>query len=102
MFGHENGKGTIVVDGREVAHTHQCVHGGEHFEVVKGSGKRRGWCGRCGGPTCGAPVCDPCVPFEVQLEFMEGTLNAVNRKYVPEWLEVQRRRGVDVGKLFIK
>jgi hypothetical protein len=62
--------GAILMDGQEVAHTLQCVHCGNHFISMKGSGKIRGWCRRCNGPICG-PKCHVCVPFEKQLEAME-------------------------------
>lgn len=63
--------GVIVVDGREVADTKQCVHCGCHFVMVKGSGKVRGWCPTCLGITCGRRECDPCLPFEKRLDLYE-------------------------------
>ncbi len=63
--------GAILVDGVQVATTHQCCHCGGHFTSVKGSGTRRGFCLKCMRVTCGAPECDPCVPFEKKLEMME-------------------------------
>lgn len=63
--------GAIVADGREVAHTMQCCHCGNHFVSIKGSGKRRGFCHGCMKVTCGAGECDPCIPFEKKLELME-------------------------------
>lgn len=48
--------------------TLQCVHCGRHWTIVPGSGRVRGFCGRCNGPTCG-PRCDgKCVPEELMLE----------------------------------
>jgi len=68
--------GAILVDGVQVASTHQCCHCGGHFVSVKGSGKTRGFCLRCSKVTCGAPECDPCIPFEKKLESLEGVRNA--------------------------
>lgn len=50
--------------------THQCVHCGGHFLLVRGSGKLRGYCARCDGLVCG-PGCAECVPTEVLLENIE-------------------------------
>lgn len=63
--------GAILVDGVQVATTHQCCHCGGHFTSVKGSGTRRGFCLKCMRVTCGASECDPCVPFEKKLEMIE-------------------------------
>lgn len=63
--------GAVVIGGKQVASTSQCCHCGGHFVMVKGSGKRRGFCMRCGQITCGAASCDVCVPLEKQLEIME-------------------------------
>lgn len=63
--------GTILVGGREVAHTKQCPHCQEHFISVKGSGKLRGFCMRCMAITCGKQACHICVPFEKKIEAME-------------------------------
>lgn len=59
-------------NGNEIADTLQCCHCGAHFEVVKGSGRKRGFCMCCNGVTCGKPECDLCVPAEQQLENMEA------------------------------
>jgi hypothetical protein len=60
-------------DGRPVERdTLQCVHCQAHWFVEPGSGRRRGFCTRCMGPTCGAAKCDPCAPFLKQLEAMEA------------------------------
>jgi len=48
----------------------QCVHCGTHFPIAPGSGKIRGFCGRCNGPVCG-PRCAECVPIEQWLENRE-------------------------------
>ena len=55
--------------------TLQCVHCGNHWQMVKGSGKVRGFCMRCNGPTCGPQCSAECVPQEKMLEIMEGTRN---------------------------
>lgn len=62
-----NPSGFIFVDGQQVADTLQCVHCQAHFVVVHGSGKKRGWCLNCGGPTC-SPKCADCYPAEKQME----------------------------------
>jgi len=64
-------KGHILVDNRMVADTAQCVHCNGHFQIVRGSGRVRGFCTKCMGPTCGSRECDECVPFEKRLEIME-------------------------------
>ena len=64
--------GGIIVDGRQVASTHQCCHCGMHFTMVKGSGVRRGWCFKCGAVTCGQATCDHCIPLEARLDNAEG------------------------------
>lgn len=66
--------GAFLLDGVEVAHTIQCCHGGEHFVSVRGSGNKRGWCMNCNAMTCGAPACDPCLPFEKRLDLFEKGL----------------------------
>lgn len=74
MFGkgdNRKAKGAILVDGKLVAETHQCVHCGKHFTVQPGSGKMRGFCLKCMGPTCGAKECDICRPYEKQIEEIE-------------------------------
>lgn len=63
--------GAILVDGVQVASTLQCCHCGGHFEVVKGSGTRRGFCLKCGSVTCGDAGCDPCYPVEKRFDDWE-------------------------------
>ena len=63
--------GFIFIDGQEVAETLCCVHCRSHWVPVKGSGKVRGFCRKCMGPTCGSKSCDTCVPFEKRLEQIE-------------------------------
>lgn len=50
--------------------TVQCVHCGGHWVPQPGSGRVRGFCGRCNGPICG-PCCQSCVPTEQLLENLE-------------------------------
>lgn len=64
-------KGHIIVDGNVVADTAQCAHCGMHFQIVRGSGTRRGWCMRCNAPTCGSQVCCKCIPFMKRIDQME-------------------------------
>lgn len=66
--------GYLVVSGPDGTTEHdslQCRHCGGHFLVVPGSGKRRGWCLMCSGPTCGKEGCVQCMPFEKRLEAFE-------------------------------
>ena len=72
-----NPSGFIFVDGVQVADTLQCVHCQAHFVVVKGSGKKRGFCTRCMGPTC-SPQCHECRPAEQQLEEEERRDRLIN------------------------
>ena len=52
--------------------TCQCSHCGCHFGIVKGSGKKRGYCLNCAQITCGRPQCDPCVHFMKKIEAAEA------------------------------
>lgn len=63
--------GAILVDGQQVADTVQCAHCGQHFILQPGSGRRRGFCLKCEGLTCGSASCAPCVPIERRLELRE-------------------------------
>jgi hypothetical protein len=49
-----------------------CAHCGLHFYVTPGSGKRRGFCARCGDVTCGAEKCQECVHWRKKLELIEA------------------------------
>ena len=64
-------KGAFLVDGRHVSDTAQCVHCSAQWEVIVGSGRRRGWCTKCNGMVCGSPNCDWCIPTEARLEAWE-------------------------------
>lgn len=56
--------GALLEDGRQVADLLQCVHCQFVWRVRPGSGRRRGFCTRCQGVTCGKPACMECVPFK--------------------------------------
>jgi hypothetical protein len=64
--------GVIILNGSVVATTKQCCHCGNHFAMIKGSGKKRGYCLKCNSITCGALECCKCVPFEKKLELFEA------------------------------
>ncbi len=64
--------GTILLDGKEIGETLQCVHCGNHWQVLPSSGRKRGWCAICHGPTCGRTVCKLHIPFAAKLEYMEA------------------------------
>ena len=63
----EPGKPTIERD------AYLCCHCQTLCVVIPGSGRTRGWCLKCGQPTCGETACGLCVPLEVRLEAEEGT-----------------------------
>jgi len=71
--------GHIIIDGIERAMTAQCCHCGGHFVVRKGSKRLRGFCSNCSQVTCGAPGCNPCIPFEKKLDLYEKKRLAVLR-----------------------
>lgn len=52
--------------------TVQCCHCQRHWVYVPGSGRKRGFCLKCNGITCGEPACDACVPVEQRLENIEA------------------------------
>lgn len=69
-------KGYIQVvdpEGKTVeGETLMCCHCQMHWIVCLGSGKQRGFCFRCAGPTCGKQQCEvQCIPFERAIEIME-------------------------------
>ena len=53
--------------------TIMCVHCNGHWVVIPGSGRKRDFCRRCMGPTCGpeCPAGTGCVPWEQHIENME-------------------------------
>lgn len=50
-----------------------CVHCRHHWVVKPGSNKKRGFCMKCMGPTCGNKQCDNCVPYMKMIENIEKT-----------------------------
>ena len=53
--------------------TLQCVHCQAHWKVIPGSGRQRGYCLNCDGPTCGKKDCEEkCIPFEKAIEAIEA------------------------------
>jgi len=57
-------------DGREVCgEMLHCVHCGFMWQVKPGSGKKRGFCQKCSGPTCGRTDCDTCIPLMKKLGY---------------------------------
>lgn len=90
MFGHSKNKaaGHITIsssDGTQEFETRQCIHCGKHWVYVPGSGTERGWCMRCHGLTCGAQKCKNCVPYEAQIEIMEGAKEVTARRYLDDY-----------------
>lgn len=54
--------GVLIVESDEADFkTHlamnRCVHCDHRWIVIKGSGRKRGYCQTCAGPTCGRPSC---------------------------------------------
>jgi len=62
--------GFILMDDVEVACTIRCVHGGEHFISIRGSGTKRGYCMNCSGVFCG-PQHANCYHWEKKLDDYE-------------------------------
>ena len=54
--------------------TLQCCHCAKHWEIRPGSGTERGFCLNCNAVTCGSWRCDPCAPWEKQMEQIEEKL----------------------------
>lgn len=73
--------GALLVDGVQVASTLACPHCSGHFTMVRGSGRKRGYCLSCGAVTCGSPECDVCVPVEEKLNYLSG------ERVLPKYLE---------------
>jgi hypothetical protein len=88
MFGFRNGKGAIVVDGKQVGETLQCVHCGMHWEYKPGSGRKRGFCNFCNGVVCGQDYCmSGCYPLEARIELTE----AVDAKDARNEMKIRNR-----------
>lgn len=59
-------------EGKQEGETLSCVHCQYIWKVESGSGRKRGFCFQCAGPTCGKPQCEErCIPFEQALEQIE-------------------------------
>lgn len=60
-------------EGRTTAEgeTLSCVHCQRTWAIQPGSGRSRGFCFHCMGPTCGGAGCQTCTPFERRLEIVE-------------------------------
>jgi uncharacterized ferredoxin-like protein len=63
--------GAIILDGMHLADTLQCEHCGYTWIPIMGSGKVRGWCNKCNGPTCGSKECHECLPMQKRIEQYE-------------------------------
>jgi len=61
----------IIIAGNHVADGLRCVHCGHVWIPVVGSGRKRGYCLKCNGVTCGGNECEACYPFEKRLEDYE-------------------------------
>lgn len=73
--------GTILIADPDRPHevqrdTLQCCHCQRVWVVHPGSGRRRGFCLKCNGPTCGAESCGECVPIGKRIELFEQGLRA--------------------------
>lgn len=58
--------GALLEDNREVADLLQCCHCQYTWKLQPGSGRRRGFCYRCMGVTCGKEACMVCFPFNAE------------------------------------
>lgn len=82
-------KGAIILDGKHVADTIQCVHCSAHWIPISGSGRQRGWCLHCKGPLCGQSLCmGSCIPLERRLE---GWEQGLTRRQVLTRMEKSRK-----------
>lgn len=51
--------------------TLRCCHCQRSWIVAPGSGRKRGFCTKCAGPTCGSHDCQTCLPAEKRIELYE-------------------------------
>ncbi len=69
---HASGNVIITdVTGNHQADTLKCIHCQHVWVVVKGSGRKRGFCTSCMGPTCGSHACMECDHFMKKIERAE-------------------------------
>lgn len=65
-------QGTVIItdlnNNTQEFDTQCCVHCRKHWIFKKGSGRKRGFCIKCMGPTCGCKECDNCIPYEKVIE----------------------------------
>lgn len=71
-----NPKGYIIVSGENGVEEYdcaQCGHCQAQWQVIRGSGIKRGFCLQCKQPLCGADPCmnHGCIPFEKMFEAYE-------------------------------
>lgn len=98
MFGHRNRgpAGFIQITSPDAPtverETLRCVHCGMHWVYEPGSGRQRGWCTRCDGVTCGAERCSGCIPYEAQIEILEGSEASSVQPYLEEYARVYGAR----------
>lgn len=64
---------TYDVNGRKIQYEClQCVHCQRTWRKVEGSGKKRGFCKHCMGPTCGKKGCETrCLPIEKRIDILQ-------------------------------
>jgi hypothetical protein len=63
--------GALILEGQQVADTLTCCHCGKMWIPIKGSGKLRGFCTKCGDVTCGLECQGLCIPMEKRLDLYE-------------------------------
>lgn len=64
--------GTVIIDGAD-HDVLMCMHCQYIWEPEPGSGRKRGWCFNCEGPTCGKQACaEGCKHWEQVIEEMEA------------------------------
>jgi hypothetical protein len=64
----------------------QCCHCERWWKVVPGSGRTRGWCGKCMKPHCGGPKCWECTPNERRWEQGDQLMRQIERMMEREQL----------------
>jgi len=80
--------------GESQADTLCCAHCGRHWIVQRGSGRARGFCTNCMGPTCGNRECETaCEHREKRLDRLERERRAA--------IEEQARRAESMGGILL-